>query len=141
MPATPQAIRQRVEASEAPLTIVHAWATWCDPCREEFPEVMKVLERYEERGVRLILISADEPDETELVEAFLTEHLSTIGSLVTTELSESFIEALSPTWTGALPASFFYRNGRLVKEWEGIRSFDHYSETIDALLGKGRKKR
>ena len=139
-PATPQAIRQRIEASKAPLTIVHVWATWCEPCREEFPDVMKVSERYEESGVRLILVSADEPSETGLVEEFLTEHMSPVGSLITTELSEAFIETLSPEWGGSLPASFFYKDGRLLKEWEGIRSYERYAETIETLLGKGREK-
>jgi len=135
-PATPRQIKQRVEESRAPLTLVHVWATWCDPCREEFPDVMKAQRRYKDRGVRLILVSADDPDETESIRGFLAEHESPVGTLVATELSEEFIETLSPKWSGALPASFFFANGRLVKEWEGVRSFDQYAKTIESLLKK-----
>jgi hypothetical protein len=42
---------------------------------------------------------------------------------------------LSPNWSGALPASFFYDStGRLVAEWEGKRSYEDYMTTIEQLL-------
>lgn len=133
-PATPEVIQQQIESSTAPLTMVHVWATWCDPCREEFPELIKVLNKFQTLDV--ILISADDPKETAEVEAFLTEHQSPVGSLISTELSQKFIETLSPKWAGSLPSTFFYRNGKLVKEWEGKRTFEHYAETIEPLLNK-----
>lgn len=133
---TPQELKARIKSSKAPLTLVHVWATWCDPCREEFPELIKVQEQFEKQGLELILVSADDPAEAELVEAFLSDQNCPVSSLISTELSEHFIETLSPNWAGSLPASFFYSHGKWLAEWEGMRTFDQYAETIETMLKK-----
>lgn len=42
------------------LTLVNFWATWCAPCREEIPMFMQLLERYRNRGFRVVGIAIDE---------------------------------------------------------------------------------
>jgi thiol-disulfide isomerase/thioredoxin len=133
-PATPETIRQEIESSTAPVTLVHVWATWCQPCLEEFPELLDAYERFRKKGIELILVSADDPSERASVEAFLLKQDSPLGTLISTELSEKFIETLSPTWAGSLPASFFYADGRLLAEWEGKRTREQYAETFERLL-------
>ena len=133
--ATPSEIQEAIRNSEAPLTLVHVWATWCDPCREEFPELLKAYRLLHERGLVLQLVSADDPDDLETVNAFLQKHQSPVDSLVSTELSEEFIELFSTNWSGALPASFFFdANGKLAAEWAGKRNCEEYIQTIEKLL-------
>ena len=120
--ATPSEIQETIRNSDAPLTLVHVWATWCDPCREEFPELLKACRLARERGLTLQLVSADDPQDLEAVTIFLQKHQSPVDSLVSTELSKEFIELFSSNWSGALPASFFFdANGNLVAEWAGKR--------------------
>lgn len=133
--STPEETRQQILASDAPLTLVHLWATWCDPCREEFPEVLKTYETFKGQGFRLLLVSADNPEDVDTVNAFLLEHDSPVGSLVSTELSQEFMELFSTNWSGALPASFFIDDqGEIVAEWSGKRTFEEYAGTIGRLL-------
>ena len=33
--------------------LLNFWATWCDPCREEFPDLLKVEADYRKRGLQL----------------------------------------------------------------------------------------
>jgi len=131
--ATPAEIAETLKSADQ-LTLVHVWATWCGPCRDEFPELVEVLRHFPNLDV--LLLSADDPAETESVEDFLLEYGSPVGSLVSTELNAEFIEAVSPNWGGSLPATFFYRNGKIVREWEGKRTYEEYVETIDTLLNK-----
>ena len=35
------------------------WATWCAPCRQEMPNVIKVYDRYKDRGFEIVGISLD----------------------------------------------------------------------------------
>jgi thiol-disulfide isomerase/thioredoxin len=133
--STPQETKQAIHDSKAPLTLVHVWATWCQPCREEFPELMHVYRDYHKRGLELKLVSADDPDDLATVESFLHEQGSPVGSLVSTELSQSFVELFSSAWSGALPASFFFDDqGRLVEEFYGKRSYEEFAATIERLL-------
>ena len=131
---SPTGIRGRIMESDAPLLLIHAWATWCQPCLEEFPELVRVYDTYGAEGVELLLVSADSPEDKAAVKAFLASHGAPTDSLITDRLDQEFIESLSPDWAGSLPASFFYSNGVLLKEWEGKRSYEEYAETIEHLL-------
>ncbi len=45
------------------LTVVHFWASWCGPCKEQMPALRRVHERFTERGVIMLGLSVDEDDE------------------------------------------------------------------------------
>ncbi|HTM58234.1 MAG TPA: TlpA disulfide reductase family protein [Candidatus Udaeobacter sp.] len=121
-------------ASRGGVTLVNAWATWCDPCREEFPALLSVA-RAHARDVRLVLVSTDFPDQVSAVRKFLTSHGVTDTTYMKTGDDMSFINALSPKWTGALPASFvFDAKGRLVEFWEGRSDSSRFDAAINHAL-------
>lgn len=39
--------------------VVNFWATWCAPCREEIPALMKVQMQYASNGVKIVGIALD----------------------------------------------------------------------------------
>ena len=40
-------------------TIIDFWASWCRPCRLENPNVVKVYEKYHDKGLNIISVSLD----------------------------------------------------------------------------------
>ena len=50
------------------VAIVNFWATWCPPCREEMPALDAFYQRYRNRGVELIGMSADSPHDSDEVQ-------------------------------------------------------------------------
>ena len=38
---------------------INFWATWCNPCRKEIPDLVKIQNRYRERGVTVLGLSRD----------------------------------------------------------------------------------
>lgn len=44
--------------------VVNFWATWCAPCREEIPELVKLQAKYGGQGLQIVGISIDQADKT-----------------------------------------------------------------------------
>src|SRR5262249_51926529 len=90
--------------------LVNFWATWCDPCRDEFPDLVQLDADYRKRGLDFIAISLD--DESDLktkVPAFLTEMKATMPAyLLNVSDPEPAILAVDKNWGGSLPATFLY---------------------------------
>ena len=42
--------------------VVNLWATWCGPCRQEIPELVKLHKEFHSRGVEMIGLSTENPD-------------------------------------------------------------------------------
>ena len=61
----------RIAAGE-PITLLHVWATWCGPCRQEFPEIEAIQREFGPRGLRIVAVSVDDGDD-DLVRAFARE--------------------------------------------------------------------
>lgn len=41
--------------------LVNFWATWCEPCRAEFPDLVKINDEFFERGLTSFTVSLDDP--------------------------------------------------------------------------------
>jgi peroxiredoxin len=41
--------------------LINFWATWCEPCRVEMPELQTIYDQYRERGFRLVAVNLGEP--------------------------------------------------------------------------------
>lgn len=54
--------------------IVSFWATWCVPCREEVPLLVEIYKKYKTRGLEIIAISSDAPEDRSKVVAFAKEY-------------------------------------------------------------------
>ncbi len=50
-------------AVRQPVTLVNVWATWCGPCKAEFPELQALHTTYASRGLRVLAISIDIDDD------------------------------------------------------------------------------
>lgn len=121
-------------------TLVHVWATWCPPCREEFPNIVRVHEAYAGRGLDLILVSADAPTSRSAVVSYLTRQGAVFPSYMIDNPDAVFIDTLCTNWSGALPASFFLGpDGALLQWWEGKTNYAAYQQTADAVLKQTHK--
>ena len=52
--------------------LINFWATWCDPCKNEFPMLNKVYEEVKDK-VAFIALSKEPKDTAEKIEAFRQE--------------------------------------------------------------------
>lgn len=59
--------------------VVYFWATWCEPCKREVPELIKVYEENKARGLEVVGIAVDNADK---VQAFAKEYRITYHVLL-----------------------------------------------------------
>lgn len=136
-PATGREILQAVRESEAKAVLVNIWATWCQPCIEEFPELLRLHRQYGGKGVELILVSADFESEMPNVIAFLAKQGVNFLTYIKSGNDMEFIDTLNPTWSGALPATFIYdAKGVLHNFWEGKTTYSELEQKILEVLEK-----
>jgi len=89
--------------------LVNFWATWCEPCREEFPDLVKFAGEYKGR-VDFITISLDDLAEIKRdVPDFLYSMKADMPAyLLKTPDEDAAITSLQLPWRGALPLSVVY---------------------------------
>jgi thiol-disulfide isomerase/thioredoxin len=110
-------------AGRARPLLVNFWATWCVPCREEFPDLVEIRGQYDESKLDFVLVSLDDPAEIDkAVPEFLAEQRAAdLTSYLLKAADESVaINLVDPTWSGELPATFLYdRSGQVVFRHKG----------------------
>ena len=101
-------LKQLLKPNRKPL-LVNFWATWCGPCREEFPDLVKIDNEYRGR-IDFITISLDFPEETDAaVPQFLNEMKAEMPTYLLVSADENaVISSIAKDWTGALPSTILY---------------------------------
>lgn len=131
-------LKEVMKPSGRPL-FVNFWATWCDPCREEFPDLVKFAGEYKGR-VDFITISLDDLAEIRRdVPKFLASMKADMPAyLLKTPDEDAAITSLSLPWHGALPFSVLYNEkGEVAYVRPGkIKPADLKAELEKLLSGK-----
>jgi thiol-disulfide isomerase/thioredoxin len=138
IPATAPTVLAEVRRPGASVVLVNVWATWCLPCREEFPDLMKLRRSFLGRGLRLVLVSGDFDSDRASVVRFLAAQGVDFPSFMKDGGDMEFIDGLDARWSGALPATFLYdRAGRPRGFWEGKADYATLERRVtDVLTGR-----
>jgi thiol-disulfide isomerase/thioredoxin len=90
--------------------LVNFWATWCDPCREEFPDLVQINKDYKARGLEFVTISLDDAGEikTSVPQYLKKMRASMPAYLLNVPDPEPAIKWVDAAWGGGLPATYLY---------------------------------
>jgi thiol-disulfide isomerase/thioredoxin len=128
---------QRDPKDTRPL-LINFWATWCDLCREEFPDLVRIDADYRTKGLNFVAVSLDDvADIKTKVEPFLKEMKAAMPVvLLNVNDPEPAIHTVDPTWQGDMPATFLYdKDGQVVFKHFGRIKPDELRSAIDKLAG------
>ena len=117
--------------------LVNYWATWCDPCRDEFPDLVKIDKDYRAKGLDFIAITLDDlADINTAVPKFLRQMNAKMPVyLLNVADPEPAINAVDREWGGALPATFLYNNnGEVVYKRFGRVKTDELRAAIEKVI-------
>lgn len=133
---------ERGVGKEARPLLVNFWATWCEPCREEFPDLVTIEAEYSQRGLDVIFISLDDPSDIKTaVPDFLREvHAEKLNTyLLNMPEPDVAIKQVDPAWQGAvaLPVTFLFdAQGKIVFRHRGRVKPAELRAALEALIKK-----
>ncbi len=129
-------LKNKIENRNGNILFINVWATWCEPCVAEFPDLVKVANEYKNKGVDFLSLSADfESSIDSSVVPFLISQKADFPVFVIKERkSESIINLLNKDWSGALPATIIYdKYGKQKLFVMGARKYDFFKNKIDSI--------
>ena len=86
------------------MLLVDFWATWCQPCLQEFPEFETMYRMYGHRPFDLVTVSVNYPDEKAgVLKALERQHATTTNLLFGSTDIYALMAAFDPDWNAAVP--------------------------------------
>ncbi len=109
------------------LRVINFWATWCGPCKKEFPELMKMKRMYRHRPVEFITVSLDGPEKYDDALTFLKQlHVPGQNYFLDEENIRQINVEINENWKGTLPYTLILEPlGQIYREFRG--PFDPYN--------------
>ncbi|MFC1493109.1 TlpA family protein disulfide reductase [candidate division KSB1 bacterium] len=133
-----ETVRQAVVDNRGKVVLLNLWATWCEPCVSEFPEMVALFNKYREKGLEVITVSFDFNDRIdEDVIPFLKEQNAGFRSFIQDENygDQEFLEAVDKDINGVLPTTILYdRDGERRHIIQGRFDKDDLEKKILELL-------
>jgi cytochrome c biogenesis protein CcmG, thiol:disulfide interchange protein DsbE len=121
----------RMEEHRGQVVLVNYWATWCGPCREETPGLVRLSRELGPKGLAVVGVSIDEGSRGK-VQQFVDEfHVP---------YPVAFPEAMSQMARGmaGVPTTILVdRRGRVAKTYVGAARERDFEADVDVLLREG----
>lgn len=107
--------------------ILDFWATWCPPCRKEIPDLIKLYDKYKDKGLIIIGISSE--DTNTLKEFSEDNGINYPIALGNQKVAEAY------GGIQYIPTTFVIdREGNIIKKHVGFTEYEVFEAEIKELL-------
>ncbi len=121
--------------------VVNFWATWCEPCRDEYPMIVELAKEFKPQGISVIGVDMDDESDMNLVRRFIARTQPPFPNYRQKPGIDldAFYDAVNPEWKGTMPQTIFYgRDGQIVRFFLGTRPQPVFEQAFRATLGPAR---
>jgi thiol-disulfide isomerase/thioredoxin len=128
---------QVLEKYKGKPVLVTFWATWCEPCRDEYPIIVALEKQYSSQGLAVFGVDMDDTAEMNLVRRFLARNQPRFPNYRQKPGIDvdAFYRGVNPAWTGTMPETVFYgRDGRMAGHFIGEQSRASFEQAIHMIL-------
>ncbi len=119
--------------------LVTFWATWCEPCRDEYPMIVELERQYTSQGLAVFGVDMDDTAEMNLVRRFLARNQPRFPNYRQKPGIDldAFYRGVNPAWTGSMPETVFYgRDGRIAGHFIGEQPRASFEQAIHLILAE-----
>src|SRR5271163_1854053 len=118
--------------------VVNFWATWCEPCRDEYPMIVELAKEFKPQGVNVIGVDMDDESDMNLVRRFIARTQPPFPNYRQKPGIDldAFYDGVNPEWKGTMPQTIFYgRDGQILGFFLGSRPRPEFEQAFRATLG------
>jgi thiol-disulfide isomerase/thioredoxin len=113
------------------VVLVDFFASWCEPCKESFPAMEEVYQKYHAKGLVVVAVNVDKRKSD--MEDFLKQHPASF-----TIVRDASYKLVNEVKIPTMPSSFLLdRNGKVIafhRGFKGAETKNQYLEEIGSLL-------
>jgi len=131
-----QGFQQILQRYHGKPLLVNFWATWCEPCRDEYPLLNEIARQYAPQGLHVVGVNFDQDGDLILMRRFIARYKPVFPNYRKKQGHEAeFQQLVLPGWNGSLPVSLFYsKDGQQIGHIIGAGNRDTFEAAIRTLL-------
>jgi len=124
----------KLSAYKGKVVVLDFWATWCPPCRDEIPQLVRIANQFRSKGVEVIGLHIDDQGRSspQQIRKFIQDF--DISYTVGMASEDMFIAYLGREETAIPQTLVFDRNGKVVAHLIGYN--DGHAAKLDAAINK-----
>lgn len=134
-------LEKLIKNRKGKVLLLNIWASWCPPCKKEFPDLVKLAEKYKgSRKVEIVGLSVDERDDlnSDVIPFLQQNNVNFKIYIQNFKKIEELIEFF-PQWQGAIPLTvIFDAKGNQKKFIIGMRDFAFFDNAIQEVLNSSK---
>lgn len=130
-------LQEIIKNRNGKVLLLNIWATWCGPCRDEFPELVRLENEYKGRTLDIVGISVDEKKDVDSkVIPFLKQQKANFRTFINGfDKDEDLIDFVDKSWQGDIPVTVIYdKNGSRKSFLVGSQDFKTFKKEVESAL-------
>jgi thiol-disulfide isomerase/thioredoxin len=131
-----EGLSELITANKDHALLINVWATWCEPCREELPDLVKIAKSYGDK-VRVVGINVDDVEtlDSKVIPFIKSQKVDFKIYLLKVTEPEDFINLLNKKWSGAIPATFIYdKKGNQKETLIGKQNYKSFEQAVKKVI-------
>lgn len=115
------------------VTLLNFWGTWCPPCQQEIPDLVRLDKDYRDKGVDIVGIALSEDSADSLRKWCQSHHIAYRQVMAVESLQHAYGDIHE------VPISVLIDGqGRIVERWEGERDYATFAAAVERALKSSR---
>ncbi|MCX8056767.1 MAG: TlpA family protein disulfide reductase [Ignavibacteria bacterium] len=129
-------LQKLIKDRKGKILFLNIWASWCAPCKKEFPDLVKLAEKYKKSKVEIVGLSVDDREDlNSAVIPFLQQNNVNFKIYLQNFKNIEELIEFFPQWQGAIPLTvIFDAKGNQKKFIVGMRDFTFFDNAIQEVL-------